>query len=135
MSEFYNIDTIIRSESALVEALREMGYNPKVHNVAQNLYGYQGDKREQVAHIIIPRNQISHASNDIGFEKMSNGKYKMHICEYDINIKSFNEGRLKQLYAKYNILKVVNLKSKYRLKKQTEEKDGRIRIRLSRSNF
>jgi hypothetical protein len=47
-----------------------MGYQPKVNDVAQNLYGYLGDKREQKAHIIIPRSQITSASNDIGLEKV-----------------------------------------------------------------
>jgi len=112
-----------------------MGYNPQVRKVAKHLYGYMGDRREQVANIIIPKSQVGSASNDVGFQRTSDGKYIMHVSEYDRSSKSFREDLLKQLYAKHNLLRVINSKTKYKLKKQEKEKDGKIRIRLSRSNY
>jgi hypothetical protein len=54
-----------------------------VHNEAQNLYGYQGDKREQTAEIIIRRKYVGGAANDIGFKLQSDGTYQAIISDYD----------------------------------------------------
>jgi len=108
-----------------------MGYKPEVHEEPKYLYGYQGDKRKQKAHIIIPRKNISSASNDIGLEKVDK-KYVLHISEYDQSCKHFRTERLKQLYAKHRLLAIVKGKSKYSLKSQVVEKDGTIKIRIAR---
>ena len=107
-----------------------MGYQPKVHNEAQNLYGYLGDKREQKAHIIIPRSQITSASNDIGLEKIGKN-YTIHISQYDEQVHSFNIDKLKQLYGKHKIKKFVkSMPGKYSIKNQKVEKDGTIKITI-----
>jgi len=116
-------------QECLIKALKELGYNPEVFEEAKHLYGYQGDKREQKAHIIIPRKQIGNASNDLGFEKVD-GKFVMHISQYDKSSNTVKVGKLKQEYSKHRVLKQIKSKTKYSLKSQKQEEDGKIRIRI-----
>ena len=86
MSEFVECKTKFKDKKALVEALIAMGWTAnqiEVNEVAQNLYGYQGDKRNQKANIIIRRKNVGGASNDIGFVKKPDGTYEAIISEYD----------------------------------------------------
>ncbi|YAF99481.1 MAG: DUF1257 domain-containing protein (plasmid) [Nodularia sp. CChRGM 3473] len=82
MSHFSKIAVKFKDQSCLVEALQRFGFYPQIHNQPVNLYGYQGDKREQTAHIIVPRNQISPSSNDLGFY-WNGTEYECLISEYD----------------------------------------------------
>jgi len=128
ISEFHSCTISLTDNQCIIEALVEMGYKPKVSDKPQNLYGYLGDKREQKAHIIIPRSQITNASNDIGFEKIGKN-YIVHISQYDEQIHSFDIDKLKQLYGKHRIKKFVKMKTgKYNIKSQKVKKDGTIEI-------
>ena len=131
MSEYHIVSIELENQDAIVSALSEMGYNPEVPEIAKNLRGYQNDLRSQKAHIILPKAQVSSASNDIGFEKV-NGKYILHISEYDQNSNRFDVNQLKQLYAKNRVMTVIKGKSKYSLRSQVKEKDGSIKIRIAR---
>lgn len=82
MSHFSQIAVKFKDQSCLVEALQRLGFYPQIHDKPVNLYGYQGDKREQVAHIVVPRNQISSLSNDLGFH-WNGFDYECLISEYD----------------------------------------------------
>jgi hypothetical protein len=82
MSHFSKIEVKFKDKSCLVEALQRFGFFPMLHDKPVNLYGYRGDKRSQMAHVVVPRNQISSLSNDLGF--FWNGKeYECLISEYD----------------------------------------------------
>ncbi|MEH2386798.1 MAG: DUF1257 domain-containing protein [Nostoc sp.] len=82
MSHFSQIAVKFKDQSCLIEALQRLGFYPQIHDKAVNLYGYEGDKREQLAHIVVPRNQISYDSNDLGF--YWNGfEYECLISEFD----------------------------------------------------
>ena len=105
-----------------------MGYKPTTHEEAKNLHGFTGDTRQQKAHVIIPRSQVGSASNDVGFERQSNGKYIMHLSAYDTN--RFKTNQLKQFYAKNKLLNTVQRGGKYKLKKQSIEADGKIHITI-----
>ncbi|MBN3946596.1 MAG: hypothetical protein HWQ38_08885 [Nostoc sp. NMS7] len=50
MSHFSQIAVKFKDQSCLIEALQRLGFYPQIHDKAVNLYGYEGDKREQVAH-------------------------------------------------------------------------------------
>ena len=107
-----------------------MGYKPQVHKDAVQLHGYQGDKRKQRAHIVIPRSQVGSAANDVGFEKKGN-EYILHISEYDKRLKRLDKNKLKQIYAKNKIEKTLLKKAgKYKLKSKTVDEKGRIRIKI-----
>ncbi len=73
-----NMKTSIKRKSALIKALKQMHSGKwknavEVNEKATNLYGYQGDKREQVAEIIIRRKNVGSSSNDIGFKQNEDG--------------------------------------------------------------
>jgi hypothetical protein len=108
MSMYVTIQTEFNDLPSLVKALCEAGnwteQQIELHQEAQNLYGYHGDKREQVANVIIRREHIGRSSNDIGFVK-EDGKYKAIISEYDSG--KFNKQWLASLkyYYSYHLLK------------------------------
>ncbi|MBU7586204.1 MAG: DUF1257 domain-containing protein [Nostoc sp. TH1S01] len=82
MSHFSKIEVKFKDQSCLVEALQRFGFYPQIHDKPVHLYGYRGDQREQTAHIVVPRNQISSLSNDLGFF-WNCTEYECLISEYD----------------------------------------------------
>lgn len=128
MSEYHEVELDIKDKSSIVDALKDLGYNPEVHKEAVQLHGYQGDKRQQKAHIVLPKSQVGSASNDIGFEKVGN-KYVLRISEYDVNTKKFNQKEFDKNYKKHSILKGIQKKRQFK-KKSVTTKDGKIHIRL-----
>ena len=119
-------------EQVLIDALKQMGIEPQIHEQAKPLEGYQGDARKQKAHIIIPRRQVGSSSNDVGFERMSNGGFKLHASSYD---KAWRTGdklsQLKMTYSEKKIVKIINRTSRFSLKSR-KEVDGKIRLRIRR---
>lgn len=94
-------------KDCLVEALKELGYQPQVSEKPQNLEGYQGDARAQKAEIIIPRRQVGGASNDVGFKKNEDGTYTALISDYDkgSNFGVKKQQELKRLYVEKHAMK------------------------------
>ena len=80
MSKYEETVTVLAHEGYLVEAL---GYAPEVCRQGTPLFGYQGDERPERAHVVIRRNQLDSASNDIGFRRDANGVYRAIVSEYD----------------------------------------------------
>ena len=73
MSKYVELRTSLNDEKYLVEALRELGYEPEVCPEGRPLVGYVGDQRAERAHVIIPRGQLDSASNEIGFARDNGG--------------------------------------------------------------
>jgi hypothetical protein len=130
ISEFHIVKTRIKDQSVLVQTLKEMGYTPVIHKEAKQLEGYQGDKRSQKAHIILPRKQVGSASNDVGFEKTKEG-FILHASAYDApwrtgkKVKQLNKG-----YAENKLKKVVNKTSSCSILSRKENKKGQIEIQI-----
>ncbi len=82
MSHFSRIAIKFKDQESLIKALAQMGFKPQIHASPIHLYGWRGDKREQLAHIIVPRQQIGGPSNDLGFYWNGND-YECLISEYD----------------------------------------------------
>lgn len=104
MSEYRTTKTIYKDKKCLLAALAELGFTAdKVedHAEAQHLYGYQGDKRSQKAHIIIRREHVGGASNDIGFAKQADGTYEAIISQYDQG--RYNKAWNNKLTQHYNV--------------------------------
>ncbi len=135
MSEFIDVETVYSDCDALVDALVEIGVkkeNIEVHDKPKALVGYQGDAREQLANIIIRKRYVGSASNDIGFVKGADGKYKAFVSAYDKGHglgKTIASGKLTQVYAKNKILKYVKMKRGQKVS-SCEEKNGKIKIKL-----
>jgi len=112
LSKYLELKTNITEERFLIEALRELGYRPDVCPKGRSLTGYQGDERQERAHVIIPRRQLDCASNDIGFARDSTGVYRAVISEYDRGI-GFNDtwlGRVAQIYKERQTMAIAKAK-------------------------
>ena len=84
MSHYTVVQTEIREVPALLSALRAMGYaHVEFHEEPQPLYGYQGDQRPETAEVIIRRQHVGTAANDIGFKRQPSGEFEAIISEYD----------------------------------------------------
>ena len=109
MSEYTIVEVQYSDPSCIKAALKDLGYVFEEHKTAQQLYGYAGDLREQVAHIIIRRKYVGSAANDVGFVRKANGNYELIISEFDrrkgsLSAKNFLES-MKQMYGKHKALK------------------------------
>ena len=123
MSHFTTVKTKFISKENLVKALGEIGYNNvEVYDIPKNLHGYQGDIREQKAEIIIRRQFVGNASNDIGFRKNADNCYEAIISNFDRS--KHNDLWLGKLSQSYGILSTTQeLKKKgFALKKETLSK-------------
>lgn len=124
MSAYKKIECNIVDKETLLEALKALGFNPDVCNEPQNLKGYKDDVRKEVAHIIIPKDQINFftgASNDIGFLWNSKTEKYDFICsEYDK--KKEMDIRIIQAYVKI-VLEKSLLKQGYKIKVNIGEED------------
>lgn len=131
MSEFNVVNVQFKDGDCLVESLQELGYKCEVHESGAHLKGYMGDQRQQVANIIIRKEHIGRASNDLGFAKKADGTYDMIISEYDMAAKHgkvFTE-TLKQIYGKNMALRTTKRLGLSTMSVKTDEQ-GKIRIRL-----
>ncbi len=112
MSKYVELCTSLTDERHLVEALRELGYQPEVCPEGRPLVGYVGDQRAERAHVIIPRGQLDSASNEIGFARDNGGVYQAIVSEYDRGI-GFDDawlGRLAQAYKERQTMAVAKAK-------------------------
>ena len=112
MSKYSEMTTSLTDERYLVEALRELGYEPEVCREGGALIGYLGDERAERAHIIIRRRHLDSASNDIGFARDTSGIYRAIISEYDRGI-GFDDawiGRVSQAYKERQTMAVAKAK-------------------------
>lgn len=112
MSKYMELLTKLTEEQHLVEALRELGYTPEVCREGTPLVGYMGDERAERAQIVIRRQQLDSASNDIGFARDESGVYQAIISEYDRGI-GFDDswlGRVAQTYKERQTMAVAKAK-------------------------
>jgi Protein of unknown function (DUF1257) len=131
MSHYSLIQTEFRDEDILIDTLRELepGWELELHSTPVNLYGYENDVRPERAHIVIRRQYVGRASNDIGFVHEGNA-YRAIISDYDSTAHGSEWlSRLTQLYAKNKVLKQMRIQG-WRLGGQTTTEKGAIRLTL-----
>jgi Protein of unknown function (DUF1257) len=112
LSKYVELRTTLNDEHYLIEALRELDYEPEVCPEGRPLVGYLGDVRVERAQIIIPRRQLDAASNDIGFARDESGVYQAIVSEYDRGI-GFDDawlGRIAQIYKERQTMAVARAK-------------------------
>src|SRR6266567_972411 len=100
MSKYGTLETQIKEQKHLVAALGEMGYRVEVHSDGAALFGYEGRERPEKANIIIRRQQLDSASNDIGFARAADGNYVARLSEYDQQI-GFDQRWLNRVHQVY----------------------------------
>jgi hypothetical protein len=84
MSHYTEVECQIRDDRALVEALKELGFEVEVNQTPVPLYGWHGDLRPERAEVVIRRVHVGHSSNDIGFARQPDGTFKAIISEFDV---------------------------------------------------
>ena len=135
MSHYCEVAIELTDEGCLVAALNRLGFEGKVevHQTPQTLYGYKGDMRPQKAHIIIRRQHVGSAANDLGFERQSDGTYRVWVSEFDESHNGYNKAWLGKLKQAYGVEK-ARAEAKKRGFRVSEQKldDGRVRLVLRR---
>jgi len=133
MSHFTRIKTKIVEREFLLKALAELGFaNAEAHDHAAPLYGYQGDQRPDRANVIIRRQYVGAASNDIGFQLQHDGTYEAIISGYD-RAKYSQEwlDKLQHRYA-YHATKATLEEQGFTVTDEAKDNDGRIHLMLRR---
>ncbi len=112
MSAYCEYITTLWEDKFLVAGLRAMGYEVEVHTEGAPLIGYHGDERPERAHVIIRRAQLDSASNDIGFVRGTDGRFRAFLSEYDRSIGYDDRwlGRVHQNYKEQQTLAVAKAK-------------------------
>jgi len=111
MSAYHQYATQFEDQACTVQALQDVsGYKAIVHDKAQPLYDYVGKKRPETAEIVVPRNQINGAANDIGFKKQANGTFQAIISEYDRG--HHNEQWLNKVKQAYSVRRGIGAAEK-----------------------
>jgi len=136
MSAYRDQKTGITDAECLMGALSQMTslgtgklFQPVRHEVAVQLEGFHGDKRQQTAEIVLPRAQVQGAANDIGFKKQADGTYNAIISAFDSG--RYNAGWLtdvKQRVLELRTVKKVKAQPGMRLEKREVLKNGDIRL-------
>jgi len=120
----YSVD--FKDEQLLLDALKDMGYSPLVHNDAVNLKTYGNSKAK--AHIVIPQSQGGFRYADIGFERIKDG-FKLHADHIDI--KRLNLTQLKQKYTKAFIAKRIKLMgTQFLLGSEDIDEEGTMKLKV-----
>ena len=102
MSAYKKIKCNLVNKESLLKALEVLGFQADVYENPINLKGYRNDKREEVANIIVTKEQLNSftgVSNDLGFLwNEEENKYEMICSEYDTAQKI--DERVIQAYTK-----------------------------------
>lgn len=101
MSAYMTMLTPMTDQECLLAALTDLGFDAtkvEVHETPSNLVGYAGDRRTQTANIVIRRQHVGSASNDVGFLASATG-YLALVSGYDHP--RFGAGWLTQLDSRY----------------------------------
>lgn len=112
MSKYVELETVLSDEKYLIESLTELGYTPEVALQGRSLVGYMGDVRQETANVILRRNQLDSASNDIGFARDASGIFRAIISDYDRSI-GFDGawlGKVTQAYKERQTMAVARAK-------------------------
>lgn len=92
MSEYLEVRAEYKDRDLLLAAIekvsQEMGFRCEVHpGEEQHLFGYLGDMRQDTGEMIIRRNDLDNASNDMAWSRDADGTYKLVISKYDQDIR------------------------------------------------
>jgi hypothetical protein len=112
MSKYSEIQTTFSDPDLLLSALGTMGFKKVRNHVGdpQPLEGFRGDKRKDLADIIIPRREVGSSSNDIGFSRGADGTFSLIVSDYDqarYGVQTKWHRDLKFNYAEQNILRAA----------------------------
>lgn len=129
MSAYKKFDDIqFRDLELLKKALHDLGFAVLEEGENLQLYGYQGDLRPERAQLVIRREQLTSASNDLGFVRTEKG-YAPVVSEYDERI--LLEGKfLPKLRTAYSLRVVEQVTQRMRGTAIRTQDGSLIKIRV-----
>ncbi len=133
MSHFTSIKTQIKQVEPLLQALADLGFKQvEVHATAQHLFGFRGDVRSQTAEVIIRRQYVGAASNDIGFKQQADGTFEAIISDYDQQFYAMPWlNQLTQRYGYHALMATVPVQG-FTVEEEEVLADGTIRVVVGR---
>jgi len=75
-------DFVLKDRRLLLAALADLGYTEVEEGEVLPLYGYLGDRRPETAELVVRRQHLGSASNDLGFARTPEG-YVPIVSDYD----------------------------------------------------
>jgi hypothetical protein len=132
MSAYITLATPMTDQQCLLEALADLGFDStkvEVFEQAEQLQGYQGDRRQQRAHVIIRRQFVGSASNDIGFERTETG-FRAYVSGFDHP--RFGNQWLDQLRNRYQVHHETKLARLAEAERQRQEEERRRLVESQR---
>lgn len=127
MSAFITLALPLTDQECLLAALAELGFpagRVEVHGAPVPLTGYEGDQREQRAHIVIRKEYVGDASNDIGFERTATG-FRAHVSEWDQS-QGYGPAWLHDLQVRYSRQDALKAERLTRAKRDADIETRRV---------
>lgn len=103
MSAYITLATPMVDQECLLAALTELGFaaeHIEVHDQAVPLVGFEGDRRTVQGHVVIRKQHVGRASNDLGFERTATG-YRAHVSDHDRS--RYGPGWMAKLHERYQV--------------------------------
>lgn len=101
MSAYVTLLTPMTDRECLLHALADLGFGPdkiEVYEEPRALVGYEARERVQAAHVILRRQHVGSASNDLGFLGTPTG-HTLIVSDYDR--RSYGQAWLQRLEDRY----------------------------------
>jgi hypothetical protein len=122
-------EIVFRDRHLLLASLSELGFAEVEEGEELSLYGYHGDRRSESAALVVRRQHMGSASNDLGFGKTDNGYFPI-ISEY--NRRTLLAGqflpRLRVAYAEH-VVEVVRKRLRGSVHRTGEGSVIKLRVR------
>ena len=145
MSEYTVQEVCTDDPDEIVQALKELGYEDiELHEEAVDLVAYNGSLRKERktgrpvrGNIIVRRQHIGGASNDLGFRREDDGTYTMYESDYDVShLRAkhgfpFKEAMARTVTANKSIREAK--RQGFKVKKRVKNKHGMtVKLKLER---
>ena len=131
MSKYRKMATRFSSRADLRQALKAAGVQFEECRPGQenHLVGYQGDKRPETATFIVRRDQIGHASNDLGYHWNGRG-FEEVVSDFDSRQEACTQIRqaVKREYAV--VTATAAAKAKGFQVKRLDQADGSVQLQV-----
>lgn len=123
MSAYKTLICTFKDKETLVDSLINLGWKPMVDQ-PQKLRGYRNDLRDISADIIVTKDQLSAASNDLGFKfDPALNEFLMICSDYDCKIGISD--KVKQSYAITAVKKALS-KNKFTIKEEIKNSNKSV---------
>lgn len=132
MSEMQKVKVNFNDQFIIVDALKELGFNPISHENAVPINAWGSQHRK--AHIVVTKDQFRGMA-DLGFERQKDGTYIMHVDGDDIRRGSLDVNKIKRNYTKIRVKKHLKSQSQYSIINEEEKTDGSVVINLNIEDF